>query len=63
MFWEQLSKCERDQVLVMGDLSAEVSTVAVEGITERPGMFSEVTGNGEQLLELCADKGLVTRNV
>ncbi|XP_071529497.1 craniofacial development protein 2-like [Panulirus ornatus] len=67
VFWEQLNECvsgfdARDRVIVMGDLNAKVSNVAVEGIIGMHGVFSVVNGNGEELVDLCAEKGLMIGN-
>ncbi|XP_071512677.1 uncharacterized protein [Panulirus ornatus] len=67
VFWEQLNECvsgfdARDRVIVMGDLNAKVSNVAVEGIIGIHGVFSVVNGNGEELVDLCAEKGLMIGN-
>lgn len=40
----------------MDDLIAKVSNVAVEGLIVRHWVFSELDKNGEQLLNLCAQK-------
>ncbi|XP_071547063.1 craniofacial development protein 2-like [Panulirus ornatus] len=66
-FWEQLNECvsgfdAQDWVIVMGDFDAKVSNVAVEGIIGIHGVFSVVNGNGEELVDLCAEKGLVIGN-
>ncbi|XP_071539225.1 craniofacial development protein 2-like [Panulirus ornatus] len=67
VFWEQLNECvsgfdARDRVIMMGDLNAKVSNVAVEGIIGIHGVFSVVNGNGEELVDLCAEKGLMIGN-
>ncbi|XP_071512709.1 craniofacial development protein 2-like [Panulirus ornatus] len=67
VFWEQLNERvsgfdARDRVIVMGDLNAKVSNVAVEGIIGIHGVFSVVNRNGEEFVDLCAEKGLVIGN-
>lgn len=42
----------RDQVLVMVDLNAKVSNVAIEDLIVVHGVFSNMNGN-EELVELC----------
>lgn len=47
---------------MMGDLNARVSNEAVEGIIGIHGVFIVVNGNGEELIDSCAEKGLVIKN-
>ena len=50
-----------EAVIVLGDLNAKVGKVVVERVTERHGV-GERDENGDRLVDLCSENGLVVGN-
>ena len=49
------------KVLLLGDLNAKIGRVMIEGVTEKYGV-GDKNENGDMLLDLWAEKGLVIGN-
>ena len=49
------------KVLLLGDLNAKIGRVRIEGVTGKYGV-GDKNENGDMLLDLCAEKGLVIGN-
>ena len=65
-FWEEICECvagfdEREWVMVVGDLNARVGDREIEGVTGKFGVPG-LNENGEWLLNMCAERGLVVGN-
>ena len=65
-FWEDLNECVKEcradeKVVVLGDMNAKVGEHEIDGITGKYGVPG-VNENGERLVELCAERGLIVGN-
>ena len=49
------------KVLLLGDLNAKIGRIMIEGVTGKYGVVDK-NENGNMLLDLCAEKGLVIGN-